>query len=105
VPVTLAAAPLPAGREFIVEDISTGVSGSGFGQLGDGRSFSFRIHRGQLHVEIYRPRLSGPVPLPEDVVASARRPLTDLDVDDARSLTAAVRDAVDTAAPVERPVR
>jgi len=103
--VTLAAAPLPAGREFLVEDISTGVSGSGFGQLGDGRSFSFRVHRGQLVVEIYRPGLVGPVPLPEDVVASARRPLTDLDVDDVRSLTAAVRDAVGMAAPVGRPVR
>lgn len=103
--MTLAAAPLPAGSEFLVEDISTGVSGSGFGQLGDGRSFSFRVHRGQLLVEIYRPRLVGPVPLPEDVVASARRPLTDLDIDDVRSLTAAVRDAVGMALPVERPVR
>ena len=103
--VTLAAAPFPPGTEFLVEDISTGVNGSGFGQLGDGRSFSFRIHHGQLLVEIYRPRLAGPVPLPEDVVASARRSLADLDVDDVRSLTAAVRDAVGTAAPVARPVR
>ena len=65
---------------------------------------SFRIHHGQLLVEIYRPRLAGPVPLPEDVVASAKRSLADLDVDDVRSLTAAVRDAVGTAAPVS-PVR
>lgn len=103
--MTLAAAPFPAGTEFLVEDISTGVNGSGFGQLGDGRSFSFRIYRGQLVVEIYRPRLAGPVPLAEDVVASARRSLADLDVDDVRSLTAAVRDAVCSAASVARPVR
>ena len=76
---------------------------SGFGHLGDGRSFSFHVHRGQLLVEIYRPRLAGPVPLPDDVVASARRSLVDLDVDDARSLSAAVRDAIAEAAPVPRP--
>ena len=38
------------------------------GRLGDGRSFSFHVHRGQLVVEVYRPRLSALVPLPEDVV-------------------------------------
>jgi len=38
-------------------------------------------------------------------VAMARRGLTDLDVDDARSLSAAVRDAIAAAAPVPRPAR
>jgi hypothetical protein len=101
--MTLAAAPLPAGAEFVIEDIITGVTGSGFGHLGDGRSFSFWVHRGLLRVEIYRPRLAGPVPLPEDVMASASRPLTDLDVDDVRSLSAAVRDAIAGATAVPRP--
>ena len=101
--MTLAAAPLPSGTEFVIEDITTGVFGSGFGHLGDGRSFSFRVHRGLLHVEIYRPRLAGPVPLPEDVMASASRLLTDLDIDDVRSLSAAVRDAIAGATAVPRP--
>ena len=102
--MTLAAAPHARG-EYFVEDITTGLAASGFGHLGDGRSFSFHVHRGQLVVEVYRPRLAGPVPLPEDVVARASRSLVDLDVDDARSLSAAVRDAIGEAAPVPRPPR
>jgi len=106
--MTLAAAPHPEGDfggDFVIEDIITGVFASGFGHLGDGRSFSFHVHRGQLLVEVYRPRLAGPVPVPEDVVARASRSLVDLDVDDARSLSAAVRDAIAEAAPVPRPAR
>ncbi|WP_445165643.1 hypothetical protein ACTXG7_17220 [Mycolicibacterium sp. Dal123E01] len=103
--MTLAVRPQSDGREFAIEDISTGVFASGFGQLGDGRSFSFRVHRAQLLVEVYHPRLVGPVPHQEDVVATATRSLTDFDVDDERSLTAAVRDAVATAQPVARAAR
>lgn len=98
--MTLAAAPISPGAEFVVEDLSTGLFASGFGRLGDGRSFSFHVHRAQLVVEIYRPRLAALVPLPEDVIATAVRHLGDLDVDDPRSLSAAVRDAVATATPV-----
>ncbi len=47
-----------------------------------------------LLVEVYRPRLSGPVPQPEDIVATLRCSVVDVDVTDERSLTAAVRDAV-----------
>ena len=89
-----------SGTEFVVEDLITGMFASGFGRLGDGRSFSFHVHRGQLVVEVYRPRRAVPVPLPEDVVAAETRELTGVDVDDARSLSAAVRDAVAAAAPV-----
>ncbi|MBB3603551.1 hypothetical protein FHT40_003212 [Mycolicibacterium sp. BK556] len=103
--MTLAVRPQSDGREFAIEDISTGVFASGFGQLGDGRSFSFQVHRGQLLVEVYHPRLVGPVPHAEDVVATASRSLTDFDVDDERSLTAAVRDAVASAQPVARAAR
>jgi hypothetical protein len=98
--MTLAAAPLSRGAEFVIEDLTTGVFASGFGRLGDGRSFSFRVHRDQLLVEVYRPRLAGPVPLPEDVVASAERTVGDLDTDDARSLSAAVRDTIASAESV-----
>ncbi|WP_407666481.1 hypothetical protein [Mycobacterium pinniadriaticum] len=96
----MAVTPESDTREFAIEDMSTGVFASGFGHLGDGRSFSFQVHRGQLMVEVYHPRLVGPVPHEEDVVATAARSLTDFDVDDERSLAAVVRDAVATAQPV-----
>jgi hypothetical protein len=85
--------------EFAIEDLWVGVFGakvlaSGFGQVADGRSFAFRIEGPWLLVELYRPRLSGPVPQPEDIVATLRCSVVDVDVTDERSLTAAVRDAV-----------
>jgi hypothetical protein len=89
-------------REFFFEDITTGIHASGFGEVGDGRSFSFRVERQTLVVEVYRPRLSGPVPQAEDVVATASRGLVNLDVTDERSIAAAVRDAVFAAQPVPR---
>lgn len=88
--------------EFAVEDISTGIFASGYGQVGDGRSFSFHIEHRSLVVEVYRPRLSDPVPQAEDVVAKAVRGLVDIDLTDERSLAAAVRDAVARALPVAR---
>jgi len=103
--MTLAADREAGGREFAVEDITTGVHASGFGQVGDGRSFSFHIERQTLVVEIYRPRLNGPVPLEEDIVATASRKLTHIDLNDERSIAAAVRDAVTDAQPVARDSR
>jgi hypothetical protein len=91
-----------ADREFAVEDISTGISASGYGQVGDGRSFSFHIEHRSLVVEVYRPRLAGPVPQADEVVARAVRSLVDIDLTDERSLTAAVRDSVAHAVPVSR---
>jgi hypothetical protein len=91
-----------ADKEFAVEDISTGIFASGYGQVGDGRSFSFHIEHRSLVVEIYRPCLDGPVPQAEDVVATAMRSLVDIDVTDERSLAAAVRDSVARAVPVPR---
>ena len=92
-------------QEFAIEDITTGVHASGFGQVGDGRSFSFHVEQQMLVVEVYRPRLAGPVPQAEDVVAAASRKLTDIDLTDERSLAAAVRDAVAAAQPVPRTAR
>jgi hypothetical protein len=91
-----------AESEFAVEEISTGIFASGYGQVGDGRSFSFHIEHRSLVVELYRPRLSGPVPQAEDVVAKAVRSLVDIDLTDERSLTAAVRDSVARAVPLPR---
>ncbi|MFY2859953.1 hypothetical protein [Mycobacterium sp. THU-M104] len=90
------------GDQFVVEDMLTGIFASGYGQVGDGRSFSFRIEHRSLIVEVYRPYLAGPVPQAEDVVATAVRGLVDIDLTDERSLTAAVRDSVAHAAPVTR---
>jgi hypothetical protein len=85
--------------EFAIEDMWLGVFSakvlaSGFGRVGDGRSFAFCIEGQKLLVEVYRPRLKGPVPQPEDVVATATRNVVDVDITDERSLGAAVRDAV-----------
>lgn len=91
-----------ANQEFAVEDMIAGIYASGYGQVGDGRTFSFHIEHRSLVVEIYRPRLTGPVPQAEDVVAKAVRSLVDLDLTDERSLTAAVRDSIAHAVPVSR---
>ena len=103
--MTLAADRDLNSQGFAIEDISTGVHANGFGQVGDGRSFSFHIERQMLVVEVYRPRISGPVPQAEDVVAVATRKLTDIDLTDERSVAAAVRDAVAAAHPVTRTAR
>jgi hypothetical protein len=100
--MTLAADNDVAGGAFTIEDMSTGLHASGFGYVGDGRSFSFRVERQTLDVEIYRPRLAAPVPQAEDVVATSSRSLAHVDVTDERSLAAAVRDAVADAQPVPR---
>lgn len=91
-----------AQKEFAVEDMSTGIFASGYGRVGDGRSFSFRIENRSLVVEVYRPRLAGPVPQADEVVATAVRSLVDIDLTDERSLSAAVRDSVAHAEPVSR---
>lgn len=85
------------GTDFLIEELSTGLFASGFGWLADGRAFAFRVHRAHLDLEVYRLRLAGPVPLPEDVVATAHRPVCGVDLDDERSLSAAVRDAISAA--------
>lgn len=101
--MTLATDRYVSGRHaFEFEDITTGVHASGFGQVGDGRSFSFHVERQHLVVEVYHPRLRHPVPDADDIVAVSARKLTDFDVTDERSLAAAVRDAVADAQPVAR---
>jgi hypothetical protein len=90
---------------FALEVISTGLHASGFGQLEGGRSFSFHVEHQQLVIEIYRPRLAGPVPQAEDVVATATRSTGGIDVYDERSLGAAVRDAIADAQPLPRTAR
>ncbi|MCM6772474.1 hypothetical protein NDR87_00675 [Nocardia sp. CDC159] len=85
--------------EFLVEDITVGPFAHGFGTTGDGRSFAFRTFRATLVLEIYRPDTAAAVPGPEDVVASAQVRVTDVDLDDERSVTALIRDLIPTAVP------
>ena len=103
--MTLAANRDLGNQGFAIEDITTGLHASGFGRVGDGRSFSFHTEKQMLVVEIYRPRISGPVPQAEDIVAVASRKLTDIDLTDERSVAAAVRDAVAAAQPASRTAR
>lgn len=100
--MTLVADGDVAGEDFEIEDISAGMNASGFGRIGDGRSFSFHVERQTLVVEVYRPGLTGPVPSEDDVVATSTRSMAHVDVTDERSLAAAVRDAVADAQPVPR---
>ena len=103
--MTLAADRDLDSQEFAIEDITPGLHASGFGQVGDGRSFSFHLEKQVLVVEVYRPRITGPVPQAEDVVAAASRRLTDVDLFDERSVSAVVRDAVAAAQRVTRTAR
>lgn len=97
-----ATGPGPGGDEFVIEHLNAGVHASGFGAVGDGRSFSFQVERQILTVDVYRATRSGPVPQARDVVATATRSLVAVDLTDERSLKAAVRDAVADAKPVRR---
>ena len=103
--MTLAADRDVSRDDFAIEDMTTGLHASGFGSVGDGRTFSFVVDRQNLVVEVYRPRLTGPVPQAEDVMARSSRSLAHVDVTDERSLRAAVRDAVADAEPVPRSAR
>lgn len=85
---------------FTVEDVTVGRYAHGFGVTGDGRSFAFRTHRSTLTVEIYRAGVTTAVPAPEDVEAIAVAPVTDIDLDDERSVVALVRDLIPQAVAV-----
>ncbi|MET9486937.1 hypothetical protein [Nocardia sp. NPDC006630] len=85
---------------FTVEDVSVGHYAHGFGVTEDGRPFAFRTVRGVMTVEIYRPDLQTDVPAAEDVVAIAESRLTDIDLEDERSIIALVRDLIPQASAV-----
>ena len=99
IPLDIDAAPA-----FTVEDISVGPFAHGFGRSADGRPYAFRVLRRTLHVEVYRDDLDHTVPDQDDIVALADASVTDIDLDDERSITAMVRDLVASAEPVEREV-
>ena len=92
-------ADYPSG--FAIDDITVGSFAHGFGSTADGRPYAFRTLRSTLVLEIYRPDLATDVPAPEDVVAVARARVTDVDLEDERSVVALVRDMIPDAEPVE----
>ncbi len=85
---------------FVLEDITIGRFAHGFGTAGDGRPFAFRTVGSTLTLEIYRADLDTTVPEHTDVVAVAVAPVTDIDLDDERSVSALVRDLIPAATPV-----
>ncbi|WP_431955660.1 hypothetical protein [Nocardia lijiangensis] len=86
---------------FAIDDITVGPFAHGFGTTADGRPYAFRTVRSILTLEIYRADLDSDVPGPEDVVAVAEVRVTDVDLDDERSVVALVRDMIPDAVPVE----
>ncbi|BDT87206.1 hypothetical protein GV791_24385 [Nocardia cyriacigeorgica] len=84
---------------FSIDDLTIGPFAHGFGTTDDGRPFAFRTVRSTLRLEIYRADLDTDVPAPEDVVAVAEVKVTDIDLDDERSVIALVRDLVPEAEP------
>lgn len=86
---------------FAVDDVTLGRFAHGFGTAEDGRPFAFRTVRAVLTLEIYRADLDTvAVPGPEDVVAVAEARVTDVDLDDERSVVALVRDLIPAAVAV-----
>ncbi len=85
---------------FTVEDITLGAFAHGFGTTEEGRPFAFRTVRSTLTLEIYRADIDREVPGPEDVIAVAEARVTDIDLDDKRSVIALVHDLIPTATPV-----
>ncbi|AHH18524.1 hypothetical protein NONO_c37370 [Nocardia nova SH22a] len=86
--------------EFILEDLTVGPFAHGFGRTAEGLPFAFRTVRATLTLEIYRADTATEVPGPEDVVAVVDAAVTDIDLDDARSVRALVHDLVPAAVPV-----
>lgn len=86
---------------FAIDDITVGPFAHGFGTTADGRPYAFRTVRSTVTLEIYRADLDTDVPAPEDVVAVAQARVTNIDLDDERSVVALVRDLIPDAVPVE----
>ena len=87
--------------EFVIEDVTAGAYAHGFGVAADGRPFAFHVVGSMLYLELYRENLPvNVVPDQADMVATAQARVTDIDLDDERSIVAMVRDMIPAAAPV-----
>lgn len=86
---------------FELTELTTGSHAHGFGHVGDGREFAFRVRSNLAVVEIYKADAEEVFPLPEDVDATAQRSVTDVDLTDERGVNALVRDLVAEAGPAD----
>ncbi|MGK8507314.1 hypothetical protein ACRS5S_04400 [Nocardia asiatica] len=86
---------------FVIDDITVGPYAHGFGTTADGHPFAFRTVRATMTLEVYRRGPADAVPGPEDVLAVAEATVTDIDLDDERSVAALVRDMIPGTAAVE----
>lgn len=86
---------------FELSELTTGAHAHGFGHVGDGREFAFRVRSNLAVVEIYKAEAAEVFPLPEDVEATAQRSVTEVDLTDERGLLALVRDLVAEAEPTD----
>ncbi|MGQ4615488.1 hypothetical protein [Nocardia sp. R7R-8] len=87
--------------EFVIDDLTVGAYAHGFGTTADGHPFAFRTVRATLTLEIYRRDLGDAVPCPQDVLAVAEATVTDIDLDDERSIAALVRDMIPATATID----
>lgn len=85
---------------FELSELTTGSHAHGFGHVGDGREFAFRVRSNLALVEIYRAGAEEVFPQPEDVEATAQRTLSEVDLTDERGVRALVRDLVAQASPL-----
>ena len=86
---------------FELSELATGSHAHGFGHVGDGRQFAFRVRSNLALVEIYRAGAEETLPLPKDVEAAAQCNVTDVDLTDEHDVHALVRDLVAQASPVD----
>lgn len=86
---------------FELSELATGSHAHGFGHVGDGRQFAFRVRSNLALVEIYQADAEEAFPLPEDVEAAAQCSVIDVDLTDEPGVQALVRDLVAQASPVD----
>ncbi len=84
---------------FELAELTTGVHAHGYGQVGDGREFAFRVRSNLVLVEVYRHDAAEVFPRPEDVEATAQCSATDVDLSEERDVEMLVRDLVASASP------
>jgi len=89
-----------------LELLSTGPNAHGYGRLGDGRGFAFRIRNRKATLEVYRAGADDAEPAPADVELMAQLCAVRMNLDSDRSLNVLLRTLVTVAAPgQERPER
>lgn len=86
---------------FQLDELTTGSHAHGFGRVGDGRDFAFRVRASTVVLEVYRADSAPVFPVPEDVVATASRSVAGVDLDDRRGVEALVRDLAATVEPAD----